>query len=223
MKVRLFFLVISMLAIGTATVFPRSITAITEEGIIVTLKSDGTWGEKYDLGIILGSEKLEILPEEQLYSLAMREKHKLLFEQYLNHYEGVDPRRTIEIIYNYISTHQYWNFGIVGKGVYYSYEFGNERAKELFIKGILYTQNNDLHFLVNEYTGLSTLTFYWLMADLLEFEEEYRKALTYVLELKQEFIKHDQKMKYSHNPEQDSLEDLDGKIYLLKLRAGNQS
>lgn len=48
-------------------------------------------------------------------------------------------------------------------------------------------------------------------------------GLMSLIELREEYIKHNENMKYSDNVDQDSVEDLDGKIYLLKLKINSNS
>lgn len=220
MKKLLFFLML----LFSLCLYADGITAISQQGEFVILYEDGTWNKKYDTYLLIEEAKRQqVLSEPELFKLAIREKENLLFEQYLKNYEDKNTKRTIEIIYNYILTNQNFLFGIPGsrRGITYSYNLDVKRIKELLIKGIILSKQNNLFFIVDEMYNSSNLIFYWLMALQYEREENYEKALTYLIELREKFIEFDETLNFGTYMEENTLEELDGIIYLMRLKMAN--
>lgn len=203
MKVRLFFLVVSLLVIGTATVFPGTLTAITEEGTIVTLKSDGTWEKNI---IENKQEDFEVLDEKNLFNLVLKERDLDLCRHYLEHYEGVDLRNTIIVLFNKVMC---LTMSTARPPLY----------REVLLKGIQYTYQYEKIFMLPwgaQKEMVSNLYFFWELANTLENDEQYEEALSFYNELKEIYVEIGMSHPYAWIFGENNIEEIDGKIYKMK-------
>jgi hypothetical protein len=145
---------------------------------------------------------LDVLPEQDLYELALFEDDKALYLHYLENYRDVDQRRTVTILYNYMK--------ISG--------LTDQNAESFLSEGIKRTLDTSDVFVIQRGRGLfvkeSSLYFFWQMASLFEINNEYEKAKKMYEILGDLFAKH--QLQYSWIAE-NSIKEINGKIYKMNL------
>ncbi len=204
MKVKSFLLVVALLSIGAMAVFPSALTAFTEEGVTVTLHRDGTWEKKV---VEIKHKDIGVPTERNLFSLVIRERNAELYDHYLEHYEGVNLRNTIIVLFNKIMT---MTMSMARPPAY----------KEALLKGVQYTYQYGVVFMLpwgaqNEM--VSNLYFFWELANRFEDDKKYEEALSFYEKLKDIFVETGEMYPYDCMFGENSLEEIEGKIYKMNF------
>lgn len=198
------------------------ILAVTDEGSIVRLYEDGTWDFKYEKSDV--NYQQPVLPEQQLYKLAMTERDEDLWVQYFEHYDGVDIHRTIAGIYNYGLVGKGFTHGVIDMNTGVHYDRTDEYI-DLLLKGAALSNSHELYSMlpqatvwgINESGSMSNLHFFWELGYRYELKSQFEKALYWYEELRRLFILTGEKLPFQVLGES-TLEVIDGKIYLMKLK-----
>lgn len=145
---------------------------------------------------------LDLLPEQDLYQLSLSEDDKALYVHYLDNYRGLDQRRTMTILYNYLK--------ISGNR--------DPLASTFLAEGIERTLETNDVFIIQRGDGLfvkeSNLYFFWQMGLFWEMNDDYKKAKETYEVLKELFSEH--QLEYSWMAK-NSLKEIEGKIYKMDL------
>lgn len=162
-----------------------------------------------DIPEIMRAVPLVYRNEETLYDYAFNEtsieNSKLMIVQYIENYEGINIEHTINILYKYCS---------------YCCRLFNDDYKSNLIKGIMYSDKYKIYkiptFLyINEE---SNLFFYYELARFFENQKNFNSALYYYEQTRELYVKYNGKYNYRDAMNFDnSVKDLDGKIYGIKL------
>lgn len=176
---------------------------VIEDGSVVLLYPDGTWEFKYEQ---TDERHLStVMPEEQLFKLAMTEGDLDVWEQYFEYYEGANISRTITGIWNYC-----WR--------------GRGKNVEFLLKGVALSNAHELYYMVpfGHTLGIrdpvvSNLYFFWELGEHFERQEQFEESLCWYEELRRLYVLNEGKLTYKTSGE-NSLEDIDGKIYMMKLK-----
>ncbi len=178
---------------------------VSEDGSVVLLHSDGTWEFKYEQMDERNTNT--VMPEEQLFKLAMIEGDLDVWEQYFEHYEGANIDRTITGI---------WNYCWAGRG----------KNVEFLLKGVALSNAHELYYMVpyGHTLGIrdpvvSNLHFFWELGEHFERQKDFEESLRWYEELRRLYVLNGEKLTYKTKMSgENSLEDIDGKIYMMKLK-----
>jgi hypothetical protein len=200
-RIRLSVLLVFILTLYTLPAFANK--AVDTEGRTIILHDDGSWEVEannitYDV---------QLPDEKDLYKMIKYDRDDALLELYLEKYEGVDLKNTISVIYHFC--------------------FLKPNTEEFDIwrlKGIAYSQQYGKIFMITvgpyENEFVSNLVFYWDFAQSMERQGNIAEALRYY-ELLRGFVIATEG-KYSYNVIDSSLDQLDTKIFKMKLLLSKQ-